>query len=326
MYQPAEILTLTPFLHLALRTMLATISDDLDEPYPASFVTERLRIIDNTLDGHFSNTDFPCQKSQQTPQPLHSLGQIDKLPLELLSEVLLELDVPTLVAFRCVNRQAMVVVDSLPKFRRVVENCVGVIRAIVATKADSFTFNTLYSCLGLSDCVNCGRFGGNLYLITCQRVCYFCFSRDPAYFPITESTARRIGIRKDHLKNLPHLLSLPGQYTCFEKLSRKRIKLFDRLAVQQRAQADKWTTFTGRQIDYTTREPKRYMAIISAPHFRIGRGVDWGVHCLGCRDTDELTRHLRIKYSQTAILDHFRQYGRCGKSEAECTMYNNILS
>lgn len=289
--------------------MLATTSDDLDKSYSASSTTERLRIIDNTLDGRFSNTNFSYQKSPQPPQPLHSLGQIDKLPLELLSEVLLELDVPTLVAFRCINLQAMAVVDSLPKFRKIAENCIDVIRAIVATKANSFTLNTLHNRLSMSDCVNCGIFGGYLYLITCQRVCYFCFSRDTAYFPITEPTARRIGIRKDHLRTLPHLLSLPGQYTSFEKLSKKRIKLFDRAAVQQGAQVDKWTAITGRQTDRTTREPTRYMTIISAPHFRIGKGVDWGVHCLGCRDVDEPTRHLRIKYSQTAILDHFRQYG-----------------
>ena len=146
-------------------------------------------------------------------QPLRSLGQIDKLPLELLSEVLLDLDVPTLVAFRCVNRHALAVVDSLPKFCRVLENCANVIylpiRAVVATKAKSFTFNTLHNSLSMRDCIRCGRFGGYLYLITCERVCYFCFSQDTAYFPITESAARRIGCTKNHLEQLPHLFSLP---------------------------------------------------------------------------------------------------------------------
>jgi F-box domain len=268
-----------------------------------------LRIIDNTLNSCFSDTSVPQPKSKRPSQPLHSLGQFDKLPLELLSEVLLELDVPTLVAFRCVNRHAMTLVDSFPKFCRVVDNCATVIRAIVATKANSFTFNTLHNSLSMRDCVGCGRFGGYLYLITCERVCYFCFSRDTAYFPITESTARRIGITKNLLDQLPHLFSLPGQYTPFEKLSKKRIKLFDRVAMQQRAQDARWTAVTGRQIDYTTREPKRYMAIISAPHFCFGKDIDWGVHCLGCRDIDEPKRHLRIKYSQAAILDHFKQYG-----------------
>ncbi|KAF2756886.1 hypothetical protein EJ05DRAFT_46525 [Pseudovirgaria hyperparasitica] len=282
-----------------------TPSDNLDEPYPANSVTEQLQIPDNTLDGRFSKTNFPFQKSQNPHQPLNSLGHLDMLPVELLSEVLLDLDVCTLMAFRCVNRQAIAIVDSLPNFRRVVENCIDVIRAIVATGANDYTFNTLYNRLSMSDCVKCGRFGGYLYLITCQRLCYFCFTRDEAFYPITESTARRIGIRKGDLKKLPHLLSLPGQYTGFEKLSKKRIKLFDREAVQQRAQDDRWIVVTGRQIDRTTLEPARYMVIISVPHFRTGNGIDRGVHCLGCRDILE----KRIKYSQTAILDHFRQCG-----------------
>lgn len=237
--------------------MFNIASGDLNESSPADSVIRQLRINDNTLDNRFSDTSFPLQNSQQPSQPLRSLGQLEELPLELLSEVLSDLDVPTLVAFRCVNRHARAVVDSLPIFCRVVENCANVIRAVVATKAESFTLNTLHNSLSMRDCVKCGRFGGYLYLITCERVCYFCFSRDTAFFPITESAARRIGCTKHLLEQLPHLPSLPGPCTAFEKLSKKRIKLFDRVAVQQTAQDARWAAMIGRQIDNTTREPKR---------------------------------------------------------------------
>ena len=41
------------------------------------------------------------------------LHQLDRLPLELLIKVLLQLDIPSLTRFRCLNRRAMALVNSV---------------------------------------------------------------------------------------------------------------------------------------------------------------------------------------------------------------------
>ncbi|KAI1154022.1 hypothetical protein F4825DRAFT_473320 [Nemania diffusa] len=104
------------------------------------------------------------------------------------------------------------------------------------------------------------RFGDHLYLIDCRRVCYFCFTRRLEYFPLiidpalsfftSNGTKRRRAItRRQKLRaaNPPTVLSLPGWY-----LNSSILK-----------------------VDKTTREPKRFMAIITAPYL-LGSSVQAG--------------------------------------------------
>ena len=221
----------------------------------------------------------------------------------------LQLDVPTLVAFRRVNRRATALVESLHQFRRVMDHCADVIRAIVAIKASSFTFNALCDTLGIRDCTKCGRFGGYLCLIMCDRVCYSCFFLGAPYLPMTEAEARRVGLSKNLWDQLPQVFTLPGWYSAHKNFSKKRMKLLDRAAIQQRAQDTRCTARVRRHIDHTTQEAKRYMPIISAPYLGLDHDVDWGVHCPGCIDISDPARHPRSKHSQTAILDHLKHHG-----------------
>lgn len=213
------------------------------------------------------------------------------------------------MAFRRVNRRAMSLLDSLQQYRKVSEQCPNVLRAIVSTMASSFDFWTLYEALSISNCANCGRFGGYLYLITCSRACYFCFTSAWAYLPMAAHAVRRAGVSREDLERLPHLLSLPGRYTSFGKLSKKRTKLFDRQTVWNKALEAVATDEGSQRLNHTTREVKRYMAIISAPYFGAGQSVDWGVHCVGRRESTEPATHFRLKYSQDDIFDHIN---RCG--------------
>ncbi|KAF5249666.1 hypothetical protein FANTH_4974 [Fusarium anthophilum] len=82
---------------------------------------------------------------------------------------------------------------------------------------------------------------------------------------------------------------------------RKRLQLYDRQAVIP--------DLTGSglpKLDKTTREPQRFMAIITAPYlFDSGRQADWGRFCLGRKDeTEEKTKHLRIKYTREEVSEH----------------------
>lgn len=71
-------------------------------------------------------------------------------------------------------------------------------------------------------------------------------------------------------------------------------------------------TGSGRpKLDKTTREPQRFMAIITAPYlFDSGRQADWGCFCLGCKDEkEEETKHFRIKYTREEMSEHMAKYG-----------------
>jgi len=90
-------------------------------------------------------------------------------------------------------------------------------------------------------------------------------------------------------------------------LQARRLRLYDRRTVVQSLAGSGFP-----QSDNTTREPKRFTAIISAPVLlNAGRQVDHGFFCLGCRNaTDEETEHFRIKYTTEDMSEHIASYGR----------------
>ncbi|KAG6840536.1 hypothetical protein C0991_006131, partial [Blastosporella zonata] len=109
----------------------------------------------------------------------------------------------------------------------------------------------------------------------------------------------------------PSILSLPGLYCAASStrdgiLRRKRLRLYDRQAVVQ-SLVDRGLP----QKDEITREPKRFMAIITAPVlFNAGRQVDRGLFCAGCmNETEEKTTHFRIKYTTQGMSEHIASYG-----------------
>ena len=291
------------------------------------FAWTKLNICDNTLDDAQLETRCPLDDGRHADGSIparHSTSQLDQLPAELLIQVLLQIDIPSLINFRRVNRCAMGFVDSVPQYAALIKHCPNIIRAILSLQADAFDFGTLYRTLSTSQCSTCELFGNYLYLIDCRRVCYFCFTRRPEYFPLTiglassfftpNGTQRRNAITSRQLlrvANPPSVLSLPGRYCtswCSHEgnLVRKRLQLFDRRAVVQSLAGSGLP-----KLDKTTREPRRFMAIITAPYLLDGgRQADWGYFCLGCREErEEKTRHFRIKYTGEGILEHVARYG-----------------
>ncbi|KAK0634647.1 hypothetical protein B0T17DRAFT_12682 [Bombardia bombarda] len=297
----------------------------MEKTYPdlPNFTTyTKQNICDNTLDDAQLVTRCPLDNGRYTDASIparYSAGQLDQLPAELLIQVLLYTDLPSLTRFRRVNRRAMELVDSVPQYAAIIKYCPNIIRAILSIQADAFDCDVLYVTLSTTRCSTCERFGNYLYLIDCRRVCYFCFTRRPEYFPLTigralsfftpDGTQQRNAITsRQHLRaaNPPSVLSLPGRYCAAwasegGNLARKRLQLFDRRAVTQDLAGSGLP-----KLDKTTREPQRFMAIITAPYlFDSGLQADWGYFCLGCKEEkEEKTRHFRIKYTREEVSEH----------------------
>ena len=307
------------------QTRLTMETDLHNSPDFALYVYRKQNFCDNTLDDAQLETRCPLDNGRHDCTSISicvSTSQLDRLPLELLIKVLLQLDIPSLTRFRCLNRRAMALVNSVHEYTAIIKHCPNIIRAIVSIQADAFDCSTLYRTLCTSRCATCNRFGNYLYLIDCRRVCYFCFTRRVEYFPLTSREAYKFFTKPQskaessrkllELANPPSILSLPGRYcsACVMKvggLRVKRLQLYDRRAVVQSLAGSGLP-----KLDKTTTEPKRFMAIISAPVLLdAGLQVDHGFFCLGCWDeTDEKTKHFRIKYTTEDMSEHIAIYGR----------------
>jgi len=298
----------------------------LDPSQLQAYTCRKLRIIDYTLDDAHLETRCPLDNGRHSVQAQFSMGQLGVLrvlPLEIVNEILLTLDLPTLTLFRRVNRCAMSVVDALHQYRMVLKHCPNVLRAIISIDATFFDCWTLYKKLSTSKCESCGRFGGYLYLITCKRVCYACFTLNDDYFPVLLAHANKhTGLKRRELRRyVPNVFSLPGRYTARGTLEKRSITLLDRHVLRDMAwnmllNGGNWRSvdaFEGniRQHRDPAREPRRYMSIVSAPYLgSSGQSADWGFYCTVCRDNGEPETHCRNKYTKDDILRHLRRRHR----------------
>jgi hypothetical protein len=105
-----------------------------------------------------------------------SIGTLNILPLEILQNILVdELDLASLTNLRSVSRGFRSTLDSLPQYNAIISHAPSSIRALLSLEiASFFPCKALYRVLCEEKCAFCGDFGANLYLLTCNRVCYQC--------------------------------------------------------------------------------------------------------------------------------------------------------
>jgi len=182
-----------------------------------SLTYARLNLNDHTLD---SNLPSPKSKPEiECLTPTTSLGGLDALPLELLQEILYQLDLHTLTDFRLVNRRAIRLVNSLPKYKAINKHAPNALRGILSIETGRWiTCSTLYKKLCTSGCERCGDFGGYLYLLTCKRVCFLCLSEQTPYLPLSPRRASsKFGLDSRIINALPRMRAIPGTYSPNER-------------------------------------------------------------------------------------------------------------
>ncbi|KAF2663973.1 hypothetical protein BT63DRAFT_444403 [Microthyrium microscopicum] len=131
-------------------------------------------------------------KSRQTQETAkHGLGAMSILPVEVIQMTLLEVDLKALLQFRAVNRHAQQLVEGLHEYKAVITHAQLALRGSLRIGAQ-ITLRALNDKLCTTKCDGCGDFGGYLYLITCQRVCFRCICENPQFLPLTEWDAREI--------------------------------------------------------------------------------------------------------------------------------------
>ncbi|KAL2691497.1 hypothetical protein Neosp_001883 [[Neocosmospora] mangrovei] len=177
------------------------------EPYPHDLQ------LDFTLSDNLpvlpSDWDFLPQPSR-TPFPF-----LDRLPPELFHIIISQLDLASLHALRRTNRRAAELLYSHSEYNTIITHAWDAVRgALCIDTARSITCKQLHEKLCTEKCDGCGDFGGYLYLLTCKRVCFICFSEKKRYFPVPPNLAcRKYWVAREIVDTLPHMKAMPGKYS-----------------------------------------------------------------------------------------------------------------
>lgn len=305
-----------------------------------------LNINDNTLDD--IDRSYHSANHFDFRSPQHGLGALDRLPLEIIHLALIRLDIQSLNDFRRVNKRARLITDSIPQYRRILAHAPASIRgSLNIGTAQFFSCLDLYEKLSTAECDSCGDFGGYLYLVTCRRVCFLCFTEKTDYLPVLRKDAiRKFGLRSEHLASLPCMKSFPGCYSPREIKCRHRETLYDYSAARQTGIAvhgtissmEKYASeVASKRLEaYNTKlslrrtngtnlrpprsedsfdgrcsNPRRFMGIIRAPFFNSQTGYpDWGFHCVACKAHHyRRPLHWRRRYTVHSFQNHVKECG-----------------
>ncbi|KAK2739463.1 hypothetical protein FQN57_006592 [Myotisia sp. PD_48] len=133
------------------------------------------------------------------------------------------------------SQRARQVVNSIPQYKKVVLHVpVAIWGSLRISTGGSFSFQKLYGELSKTKCDTCGSFGEYLYLMTCRRVCFLCFTEEIEFLPLHRTDAKRkFGLRVEDLATLPSMRSIPGRYSSLGIKCPTQLTLIDHGAARQ---------------------------------------------------------------------------------------------
>ena len=154
----------------------------------------------------FPKIDRDCQSS---------LGRLDVLPIELLLITFNYLDLQSLSRISRVSLHANKAVQSLPTYRDLLSITGHVFQVLSLTRVISLhSVGTLHATLLSDQCVSCGNYGPFLFLISADRSCFACLSRNRSLWMTPLSVVDCCSnLTQRDLKTLPTMRSIPGQYS-----------------------------------------------------------------------------------------------------------------
>lgn len=247
------------------------------------------------------------------------LGQLDRLPNELLCMVLQNLDLLSYFRFRQINRQARAVSTAVSEYRSVAKHGLEGLRGLLrAGLAQTCTIRGLYNGLISERCALCGSFGGFLFLPTVTRCCFDCIRDSPDLRVISTSTFSRL--TKISTKRLHHFLgsqlrTVPGLYSMWEK----RVKRPKFLVAARPATAKLVELGVLKQdavqavLKHIEQKDQRFMVSTAFPWYDLrSKQLERGVSCKGCQvrletlRADGMDRDRDRVFSRSSYLSHFK--------------------
>ncbi|KAI1111609.1 hypothetical protein F5Y14DRAFT_464389 [Nemania sp. NC0429] len=241
------------------------------------------------------------------------LGSLDRLPLELLHDVLLRLDMHSIFKFRQTNLGSRRLVNSLKQYQLVASHGLDLFCALLRTKLTlRVSLSDFYDTLCTKDCWLCHKFGSFISLLTWDRCCFSCvkYSRNNQVHT-RAAVQKKLGLTKAQVDQLSSLKSLPGAYTLYETVLKSRVTLVPaHLAILASGQPyDLANELLG--LLRVEKHKFNFMGSCALPYYnrRAGR-VEHGLSCAGCQLATEKkiisSSDRDMEYAQDDFLEHFR--------------------
>lgn len=203
------------------------------------------------------------------------------LPLELIWQVCLLLDIASAINFSQVNRRARQIISSTRQFRQLGKYATSCLWLLLRTDlAPHIGAPALHSALTTEACTICGFFGGFILLPSAQRCCYFCMRADdslqPEYLHILSATSKIP--RQQFEMSVPIMHTIPGVYTMLERPVETRCFV---VAAQHARQALR--EFGADVPNFFDCHVLRFMSATSLPYLDpVTEELQSGVACRGC--------------------------------------------
>ncbi|KAL9617108.1 MAG: hypothetical protein Q9160_008098 [Pyrenula sp. 1 TL-2023] len=158
-----------------------------------------------------------------TSVSITDLGSLDRLPLELLCQICLEIDVRSIFELRQVNRRSRQVVDSLKEYQnRLLEHLndfTALLRSPLGSNISLLAFDNL---IRTEQCRLCGKYGGYVSLPSWIQCCLECVWQTPEIPKDALSTVQKQLLTSiDEAARCRSILrTLPGDPTTYENHDR----------------------------------------------------------------------------------------------------------
>lgn len=254
-------------------------------------------------------------------QTTATLGGLDRLPLELINEICLQLDIMSLFRFRQTNTRARQILNALHEYRIITKYASNPLCALLRTQSASrVTLLDFYNLLCTHRCSLCGnRYGDLVFLLTWIRCCSRCLRQGAPEIRVTTAASfkRNPRLSKGSFDRLPKLTTLPGTYTMDKHLRSGRITIIPlpcTLSVYRAENAG--SKDAEDMVDKLNTNPIfAFMACCALPSYDSQTGkIESGVSCAGCQVAMEnnINSHTTwagdirdMVYSRDEFLEHF---------------------
>ncbi|KAF2274627.1 uncharacterized protein EI97DRAFT_95024 [Westerdykella ornata] len=250
---------------------------------------------------------------------LSPLGDLDKLPLELIQCICLQLDMLSLFHLRQTSSRARQVINALHEYKVTATHALDAFCALLWTRSASrVTVSEFYKLLCTANCSICrGQYGNLVFLPTWIRCCSRCLWYNAPQLRVASVTyvKRTLELSKKSLANLPTvtLLPLPAIYPMEKRPSATIVSTYS-AALEYVAKNSGSTSIEEALDKLFDSSHIRYMACCALPTYDPqSLQVEYGVSCAGCQlalecdiITGELGADVRdMVYSREGFLKHF---------------------
>lgn len=166
-----------------------------------------------TIDNASLALPVSVQATSQYNRP-SSLGALDRLPVEILYQLLDYLDLLSLAQITNVSVRGRSIVFSLASYQGLMKHAPSAIAMLRMTKLISIhSVSEVYATLKSERCATCQEYGAYLFLPTCERCCWECLQVNPARRIIPRARAgKAFALSPKQVQKLPVLHSIPGRY------------------------------------------------------------------------------------------------------------------